>query len=632
MAQKIDGQDSDVSGQDDVLLARRFAWVFGVLAVVLMGFVIWAGRDWRLASNKVFGVVDMADKVPTETYVKWGMWWAGMVNALICVVLALTAKWWAGKKFVALALISRRITKREWLWLIMVLAAAGGLRWARMDLSFYNDEAHTFRTYVAGRFRQSDDGQVAWKQLKWLDTFWLNKLGNNLMPCSVFGRLSYDAWRKITHAPVGAVSETAVRLPQWIAGMMALAVLWLAVRRMLGAQVALVALVLMALHPWAVRYSSEARAYGMLMLGIALCFYFLQRAFEDGRWRWWLGLGLAEFFCVWSFTGVVFFLIVFNTAILIRSVAQWKRGGDGRMALRPLLGMLVGGMLSLQLMLPTLPQLMGAMNLNSLKGEMGAAWWSDVMGGLLWGTRGRDGDPANPLNLALGRMLGQQPMLWVVLAIEVGLFVVGFIALVRKGGAGRILALAGPVALVMGWMMMALRGKYLHSWYVIYEIHGLIICISFGFKCITNLLHEKMIIKWVATLLIIALSVSWLSVDYLYAGRGKENIRGISETARRSELSTEASRGLFATMLSDVNIYDPLVLPLKSVENLEELIARSRREGLLLTVSVGRVGMGDTVLVLKHLEESGDFERVATLWGMEESQFTHHIFRLRQSR
>lgn len=620
--QKMVAQDNDGSQQADGGLARRFAWVFGVLAVVLAGFVIWAGRDWRMALS----VAERGAKVPTEAYVKWGMWWAGLVNASLCGVLALTAKWWAGRKLEASGLVVPRITKRDLMWLVVVLVAAGGLRWARMDLSFYNDEAHTFRTYVAGRFRQSDD----FRPVKWLDTFWFNKVGNNLMPCSVFGRLSYDGWRKMTHAPEGAVSERAVRLPQWIAGMLALVVLWLAARRILGKQAAWVALVLMALHPWAVRYSSEARAYGMLMLGITFCFYFLQRAFEDGRWRWWMGLGLAEFLCVWSFTGVVFYLVVFNAAILIRIVYIWRKGGEGFMVLRPLVGAMVGGMLALQLMLPTLPQLIEAMNLNSLKGSMGPVWWMDALAGLLWGTRGVDSDPANPLNLALERMLSQQPLLWVALAIEIGMLVTGFVVLVKRGGTGRVLALAGPVALVTGWAMMTARGKYLHPWYVIYVIQGLILMIAIGCVEIIKLFYTKNVIHWMAILMVFAIATSWFWVDCLYSSRGKENIRGIAEAVRVTETSNGAERRLFAAMLSDVDIYEPSVLALKNVDGLDELIARARREKATLIVSIGHVGMWDTSQVMNKLEKSGEFEPVATLWGLEESQFTHYIFRLRQ--
>ena len=102
-----------------------------------------------------------------------------------------------------------------------------------------------------------------------------------------------------------------------------LAVFWLVMRRLLpGTSACWWVLVLAALHPWHVRYSSEARGHGFLLLGIPLCFWFLQRALEDDRWRWWLGMGLAQFFASGAFQGIVPFLAVFNGLLL--AVMMWQ--------------------------------------------------------------------------------------------------------------------------------------------------------------------------------------------------------------------------------------------------------------------------------------------------------------------
>ena len=393
-----------------------------------------------------------------------------------------------------------------------------------------------------------------------------------------------------------------------------------------------VALVLMALHPWAVRYSTEARAYGMLMLAVALCFYFLQRAFDDGRWRWWLGLGLAEFLCVWSFSGVVFYLVVLNTGILTRMVYLWSKGGEGVMVLRPVVGMAVGGMVALQLMLPTLPQLIEAMNLDSLKGSMGRVWWADVMGGLLWGVRGWDSDPENPFNLALVRMLIHQPALWVVLVIEVALIIVGFVVLVKKSGVGRILAFAGPVGLLLSWLVMTTRGKYLHPWYVIYVIPNIIMFLVVGYKTITNINYLKNTFKWTMILIIFVIGGSWVWNDLLYVHRGKENLRGLVEVAHQFEFINGRKTGIYAAMLSDTDIYDSSVYVLKSTSEIDEVVIRARREEVPLLVSIGHQGIGDAASALQKLNKSEEFEMVATVWGLDEQQFTHYIYKLRSNK
>jgi len=62
--------------------------------------------------------------------------------------------------------------------LILILGAAGALRWARMDLSFYNDEAHAFRRYIAGRFSETKEHKLKWKPVDWEDTLWFNEMGS----------------------------------------------------------------------------------------------------------------------------------------------------------------------------------------------------------------------------------------------------------------------------------------------------------------------------------------------------------------------------------------------------------------------------------------------------------------------
>ncbi|HEY2572683.1 MAG TPA: glycosyltransferase family 39 protein, partial [Verrucomicrobiaceae bacterium] len=401
--------------------ARRWmvaAWVFWILALATgMAAVFMTREGWHVALIR--------DKPRPEDFARWGTVWAAAVNGSVCAMCAIIAVWQliAARKrsvhreeMVAAPMVpafsQKAIVRSEWIWLMILLALAGMLRWPRMGLSFYNDEAHTFRTYIAGRSKVTDDGSVTWRPVRWGETLWLNKVGNNQAPCSIFGRLFYDGWRKISGAAEGTVCETAVRLPQFIAGMASLIVLWLAARRMAGPHLARWVLLLAALHPWHVRYSTEARAYGFLLLGVAWCFYALQRALEDGRWRWWLSLGLGEFLCLWSFPGAIYFVFVFDALVLAVLAGRVKRDGWN-----PVwgfgLGVLIGAMLTLQLMLPAAPQIAEAMRqLESLKGEMGFDWWLDAFSGIFFGNRGVDRDPSNPDNLALLRETMQWPWSW----------------------------------------------------------------------------------------------------------------------------------------------------------------------------------------------------------------------------
>jgi hypothetical protein len=82
-------------------------------------------------------------------------------------------------------------------------------------------------------------------------------------------------------------------------------------------------------------------------------------------------------------------------------------------------------------------------------------------------------------------------------------------------------------------------------------------------------------------------------------------------------------------MLSDAMIYDPWIKVIKVPSDLDGIIAEARKEKRSLDVSVGHVGIADTPQLFERLRRSGEFEPAATLRGLEEEQFTHHLFKLR---
>ena len=73
----------------------------------------------------------------------------------------------------------------------------------------------------------------------------------------------------------------------------------------------------MAIHPWHVRYSSEARGYTMLIFFLLAGIYFLISALEDGRWRWWLLFALFEFLSLYTWKAAVHPIATLNLGIFV---------------------------------------------------------------------------------------------------------------------------------------------------------------------------------------------------------------------------------------------------------------------------------------------------------------------------
>ncbi|MEY4484889.1 MAG: hypothetical protein RL693_2341 [Verrucomicrobiota bacterium] len=602
-----------------------FTLILGLISLLLLAFLALTGKAWSgalpdLSTNDL--------KVSTASYVQGGLWWAACINAVLCAALALTAKWWSGNAAApawkpGLKTHPGALSRRGWIALILILAAAGALRWARMDLSFYNDEAHTFRRYIAGQNMPQPDGTIKWRPVTWLETVWLNKIGNNSPPFTMLSRLSYAGWKKISGSSVGKVSESAVRLPAWVAGMASLVLLFFIVRRLLPGSAACYWLLLFAaLHPWHLRYSTEARGYGLMLLGISACFYFLLRAAGDGKWRWWLAMGVAQFLTIWAFSGILFFFVAFNGLLLLWVAVSSKQTGGSFLALvRPLFGMLVGAMLTLQLSLPSMIQLAVSLRYNAaVRGVMGIAWWQDVAGGLLAGIRWVDNDPGNPHNLAMSRILTAAPWVWLLLLLFVVVLGVGTLRLLKTNHAARIMILSAPIAIFTGWLLLRMQGKYLHVWYVLYALPGLFVAWSAGAAQLASDGRKSALHRGLLMGLLILCAASWTCLDWHLLHHSKENIRGLEEAV--------PANAIFGCLFSDADIYNPASEVLKGKADVERLIARAQAEKRPLYLSFARLSADPSfVEIYDRISKQPDFQLVEHVYGLDEEQFTHHLYR-----
>ncbi|MEZ5430785.1 MAG: glycosyltransferase family 39 protein [Verrucomicrobiales bacterium] len=124
----------------------------------------------------------------------------------------------------------------------------------------------------------------------------------------------------------GSVSlqRNPIRLPAYLAGVGSIfTVGWLA--WMMGMpRAAPLASWLMALHPWIIRWGSEARGYAFELAFIGLTMGAVLAALATGKFRWWVVFGAAEVLLLISHFGSVMFLLPLNASIL---VILWQRSG-----------------------------------------------------------------------------------------------------------------------------------------------------------------------------------------------------------------------------------------------------------------------------------------------------------------
>jgi 4-amino-4-deoxy-L-arabinose transferase-like glycosyltransferase len=115
----------------------------------------------------------------------------------------------------------------------------------------------------------------------------------------------FIAWLSVQ---IAGDSTILVRIPSLIFGTALVPLVFLLGKRVGGNRAGLLAAVLMALSPFAIFYSDEARAYATMMFLVALSTLALLRALENGGRRWWVAYALSSCAALWSHYTAVFVL------------------------------------------------------------------------------------------------------------------------------------------------------------------------------------------------------------------------------------------------------------------------------------------------------------------------------------
>jgi len=158
--------------------------------------------------------------------------------------------------------VNKPFTRQQLLVVLIATIVAGALRLYQLgEWSMWVDEAHTWRdaTMPLTGERGFMEEQRRYYPLPFL-------LLRFLLGVDVIG---YDEW--------------SLRIPYTIVGILTVPVLALCGRRLVGTWPAVFAACLLALNPWHIFWSQNARGYGMAMLGAVLAMHRLHALFVKGR-------------------------------------------------------------------------------------------------------------------------------------------------------------------------------------------------------------------------------------------------------------------------------------------------------------------------------------------------------------
>ena len=204
-----------------------------------------------------------------------------------------------------------------------------------------------------------------------------------------------------------------------------------------------------------------------------------------------------------------------------------------------------------------------------------------------------------------------------------GLLAVGMWKLRRAGSLAQVLCLAGLGAIGLGWAAMSARGLFLHHWYVLYALPGLLLLCGRAFPEGGAASPWAVRVASGSAALVVAfhLVINWQLWD-----QGKENIRAAKQ-------AMPAAPAVLGALYSDVDVYANATVAVsqKSEElaaaDLEALIAKARDGELPLFINYTRRDLLARQMpgVLARLENPAEFNAVATFPTFDESLFHHYL-------
>lgn len=429
----------------------------------------------RLAKNAPVRPVDYADT--------WGWWTAAFIAPVLAALFALAPRWLAGDDPERPEHAPAPRTRAFTVLVAAAVLAGGVLALPRLSQSLFEDERYNVQWSIDGFYiADGRTGKLRFHEPSWSDTFWHYEWPNNHVPHTILARLSLSAWRALARPDHRMVNERALRLPTFLAGMASIGALGLALWRFGHPAAGVAAAWILALHPWHLRYASEARGYSLALCLLSLALVAAAGVLERGSWRRWSAFGLLQLVLLWTYAASVYYVLFLN-AVLVGLVFATHRGTP---ALRPqlvrwLVVGLFGALVWIHMMAPNLAQFREYVKTPTQE-KMDAAWFRDVgsflVSGMPWG-RAR----ANPVFTELSDRAAAAPVLVAsFVGAAVLLVVAGALRWLAVGGLRRALV---PVLLIPALLSvsLALRAdSHLHPQYKILALPGLVMLACLGLE------------------------------------------------------------------------------------------------------------------------------------------------------
>ncbi len=481
---------------------RRLSPVFRfrlVLFLIAGGLAAWliflAEKPWTMDTGN-------RANWKLEQIVGYYSFWAAAGNLGVLAALIFTAGWWAAPKVTRQRTPSPRSSWWFWPLILAAMIFCGVAASMRMNFGFVHDEDYSARRVIAGSYKVQTDGKVSLEQPKWVETLYFYRKPNNHVLHSVLGRLCWTVWRTVTSSGELQMKEWVVRIPAWMGGVGAVCMLGVLLRRHVSPLAGVLAAWLLALHPWHIRFASEARGYSLLLCFIPIVLYFWLRGIQENKWRWWVLFAASQFALVYCYPGSAYLLVVLNGATAVWFLRQVLRQGECPATRRWLASNCFAAMAAIQLMLPLVPQLQNYLKTEEARVPIGLPWIVSAATHFLSGVPWSKSNLPNSPYLEMMPYAMSHPIFFAGILIGISaMMVLGYAAMFRSAWPeGPIVAATLLVPGFLGFAVAKVLQQSLFEWYLIYLLPGLIAGAAVGAAELGRWLATKSKQGWTITL------------------------------------------------------------------------------------------------------------------------------------
>jgi len=359
--------------------------------------------------------------------------------------------------------------QRGWFWALILLAvlAAGLIRYPRLSHSFWNDEEVAYRKFIHGSHKLDTKGETKFVPVPWKRTCFYNITGNNHVLQSVGSRLTLDLCDREMDDKK-SLNEAATRLVPLAAGLVTIFALAVLLWQSGAGFAAILAAWILALNPWHVRYSVEARGYSAMLLFAVLMLIFLLLAKQQRSWIPWTFYGICQLACLLCFPAALYLVAAINLGVVLTIAFQ----RDGISLKRWSTVSVLGAAVFVQIMTPSLLKMLGWLESPY---EVPQAWNRDYFYNL-WthlsaGIPLYDGhDPrAFGVDLESWQRLGGVRY-WLIAAILPALCVSGALWGIFRYPKLRLPIISALAAVLIALLHVTLKPMVFHSWYLLYVL------------------------------------------------------------------------------------------------------------------------------------------------------------------